>query len=148
LGAWLFVALLTPSAGSAGQLADGMAVRVRLLQPISSETSKSGQPLQFVVTRDVIVDGEIVIARGALVAGAIVEARRADWGFFEDDRPRLVFRFFHTTASNGQVIRLRASPARRPHDRVVVDRLKREHELQWATEADTFDAYVDGNYQW
>jgi hypothetical protein len=138
---------LLPAAASAGQLADGTMVHVRLLNPISSETSTRGQPLAFVVTRDVIVDGEVVIARGTHASGMIVKARRADWGAFDEDRARLAFAFHHTIATNGQVISLRASPVRRPNDRITIDRSGRKY-LQWASETDPFEAYVDGTYQW
>jgi hypothetical protein len=145
---WLWFALLLPAATSPIYLADGTMVRVRLLNPITSELSTSGQPIGLVVTRDVIVGGEVVIARGAQVSGMIVKARRADWEFLDDDKAQLAFTFHHTTTTNGQVIRLRASPTRRPNDRVVVNRSRYDHhDLQWATEGDTFYAYVDGNYE-
>jgi hypothetical protein len=141
-------ALLVPATASATRLPDGTRIRVRLLHPITSETSKDGQPLEFVVVSDVVVDGEVVIAKGTRVAGTIVKAKRARWGFLDDDRAKLVFVFSHTTASNGRVIRLRASPVKHEEDSVAVDRLRRHHELQWAGEADTFVAYVDGHYLW
>ena len=149
LRAWLpVVALLAPSGVSAVQLSDGTPVIVRLLRPINSETSKSGQSLEFVVTSDVIVDGEVLITRGTRAVGMIVESRRARWRFSDHDHPRLAFRLHYTIASSGQVINLRASPTRRRDNHLVVDRLGRRHELQWAGEADTFETYVDGNYDW
>ncbi len=45
--------------------------------PISSRTNKTGAKLSFTVTRDVIVDGILVIPCGATVFGTVVEAKQA-----------------------------------------------------------------------
>jgi hypothetical protein len=145
--AMVSLVLWLPGNALAERLGDGTPVRVRLLKPINSESAKSGQPLEFVVTRDVVVDGRVLIKRGTLVSGAVVRARRADWDFTDHDHPKLAFRFHHTTASNGGTIHLRASSVRQKDDQVVLERY-RGHELLWAGEADTFEAFVDGDYYW
>jgi hypothetical protein len=45
--------------------------------PISSRTTKAGDKLSFTVTRDVVVDGILVIPCGATVSGAVVSAKQA-----------------------------------------------------------------------
>ena len=45
--------------------------------PISSRTTKAGAKLAFTVTRDVVVDGVLVIPCGATVYGTAVEAKQA-----------------------------------------------------------------------
>src|SRR5262245_60801871 len=93
--ATLLVSLL-PSSASAARLADGTPIRVRILGVITSETSLAGDPMEFVVVRDVVRDGEVVIARGARVSGAVVVARRMSVGWSAQPG-RLAFRF-HATA--------------------------------------------------
>src|SRR5215475_3213930 len=92
--AWLIFA--TPTTVAA-QLRDGTIVHVRLVSPITSENAKAGDSLPFVVTRDVVVDGAVVIARKTPAAGLIVAARRANWGFIYH-RPLLSFAFVQTMA--------------------------------------------------
>ena len=137
---------LAAGLAASAELADGTAVSMRLLRPINSETSRAGDPLEFVVTKDVMSGGQIVISRGTKVAGVLVKVKRAHWGFSGDHRPTLAFRFYQMVADDGSFIRLRASADRREKDRALVDRFGRHHQLQWAGEADIFDAYVDGNH--
>lgn len=137
---------LLPSRASAARLLDGTRLHVRLLRVITSESSAIGEPLDFVVSRDVVDDaGDVVIARGTRVTGTLVDAARVKLGFFTHP-PRLAFTFDHATARGGQVIRIRASATPQLGNRVVVDRGERHHRLQWADGGDLFDAFVDGNY--
>jgi len=48
--------------------------------PISSRTTKAGARLSFTVTRDVVVDGVLVVPCGATVYGAVVSAKQAGRG--------------------------------------------------------------------
>ena len=45
--------------------------------PISSRTTKAGAKIAFTVTRDIVVDGVLVIPCGATVYGTVVEAKQA-----------------------------------------------------------------------
>jgi hypothetical protein len=130
------------SAARAAELQDGTIIHVRLVSPISSEDAKAGNSVAFVVTKDVIVDGAVVIARKTPAVGAIVAARRASFGFISHHAV-LSFAFIQTTAVDGQSIRLRASNV---SGEVNIDRSDYHHNLQWATEGDTFQAAVAGNY--
>jgi hypothetical protein len=137
---------LSASPAFAGSLPDGTRIPVRLVTFISSEDSRNGDRIEFVVTSNIVVDGRVVIARGARVMGIVVQARRAKWGFSSNRHARLAFVFTYTTACNGDLVRLRGPASRRADDRVVVDRERFHHDFQWAGGADTFEAYVDGNH--
>jgi hypothetical protein len=138
---------LARGAQGAPRLGDGTPVPVRLLGLINSETSHPGQPLQFVVISDVMADGELMIHKGTIVEGVVVEVKRARWGPVLK-KPKLTFKFTHTTGSNGQVITLRTTPTRDGGDGVVADRTPRHHLMLWAGGSDLFEAYVDGDYDW
>jgi hypothetical protein len=97
------------------------------------------------VTRDVLVNGAVVIARGTPVAGIVLVARRASTGFIWHNA-KLAFTFVRTTGVDGQPVRLRA-PNGGGDGRVNIDRDDLHHRLQWATEGDTFQAVVAGNYE-
>jgi hypothetical protein len=139
-----------PTPVRAAELRDGTPVFVRLVGVINSEITTSGQPLRFVVTRNVVDDrGGVLIRRGTVVAGVVRQSRRPRWGF-TTRKPRLVFTFTVTTARDGQVVMLREAAAREtdPTDRgIVVDRYERHHQVRWASGADVFQAYVDGTYE-
>jgi hypothetical protein len=134
-----------PKAVSTVRLLDGTPVPVRLVTVIDSERFTNGDPIPFEVLRDVVFDGAVVIERGTPATGAVVRARRTHVGFLQH-HAELSFTFSQTTARDGQVIRLRASVVRGENDRVDLERSP-HHDMQWAGEANTFNAYVDGNYE-
>jgi hypothetical protein len=133
------------AAPAAEQLIDGTPVPVRLAQAISSETTRPGEHVEFVVTDDVIVGGTIVIRRGVSVGGVLVDARAARWGFLHQ-HPRLTFRFSQVVASDGQPIFLRVAPGRLERDRAQVAYDAKHRELLWGGEDARYFAYVSGSY--
>jgi hypothetical protein len=139
--------LLVPSTARAAQLLDGTRIRVRVTAPVVSDNARAGDPVTFVVAENIIADGTVLIRKGTPALGVVARARRASWGFLGPRHARLEFSFTRTTATNGEPIRLRASAVRLEPDRVIVDdRAVHRHELLWASEADTYEAYVDGDY--
>lgn len=95
-GALLILALIvqltiTPSAlASVGQdsiaqmiavvLPDGTEFTVVTTEEITSKTASEGDPLTFRVAEDVVINGHIVIAKGALVKGEVATSKKS--GFF------------------------------------------------------------------
>jgi len=142
----LWLIPLASSTAAAVKLVDGTPIQVRLLSPITSETTGTGQPLEFVVVGDITANGEVVITKGTQVAGMVVEAHPSHWRLTHH-HAKLAFKFKFVKAINGQVIMLRATPSRVADDRVIVERSRRRHNLQWTTEGDTYEAYVDGDYE-
>ena len=116
-----------------------------MLHVISSETSTTGDRVEFAVVRDIVTEGHVNIRRGTVVTGIIVDAARARFGFFTRDG-RLAFQFDQARATDGQTIRVRAWATPREVARVEVDRGQWRHVFKWAGEADTFDAFIDGDY--
>jgi hypothetical protein len=54
----------------------GALLQLRTSEPVSSKHAKDGEPLQFVVIRDVNVGGVLAIPRGATVHGIVSEVKR------------------------------------------------------------------------
>jgi hypothetical protein len=52
-------------------------LRVRTTAPISSRGTRAGEPLLFTVDEDVVVDGFLIVPRGAAVHGSVVESKKA-----------------------------------------------------------------------
>ena len=63
--------------GSAITVMQDTPLQVMNDMPISSRTTKEGARLSFTVTRDVVVDGVLVIPCGAIVYGTVVRAKQA-----------------------------------------------------------------------
>lgn len=51
--------------------------RVRINEPLSTRNARIAAPLLFTLSEDVVVDGFIVIPRGASVHGAVVESKQS-----------------------------------------------------------------------
>jgi hypothetical protein len=70
------VGVTPPSAGvpSPNTLLDGTAVKLRLSETISSADAKTGQQVPFEVTEDVIVNGIIILPKGAQAIASVTDA--------------------------------------------------------------------------
>ena len=55
----------------------GTAVILRLPQELTSETAETGQMVQLLVDNDVVVEGKVVVKRGASAMGQVIKAKKA-----------------------------------------------------------------------
>ncbi|MGA3161845.1 MAG: BON domain-containing protein [Terracidiphilus sp.] len=55
----------------------GTLLRLLTSEPVSSKHAKDGQPVQFVMIRDVTIDGVVAIPRGATVHGVVTDVRQS-----------------------------------------------------------------------
>src|SRR5262249_30709769 len=67
VNAIVLLATLILSTSFAAELPDSTRISVRLIGGIDSESAKVGQPLQFVVMNDVVVDDAVLIRRDTVV---------------------------------------------------------------------------------
>lgn len=58
-------------------LIDNTPVKLKFKETITSKTAIENQPIEFEVSEDVVLNGVIVIARGATAKGIIAEVKRA-----------------------------------------------------------------------
>lgn len=65
------------STGTAITVLEGTPLQVINDMPISSRTTRAGDRISFTVTRDVVVDGVLVIPCGATAYGTIIAVRQA-----------------------------------------------------------------------
>lgn len=59
----------------------GTPVELRLLEEVSSETAQTGQVVKLLVTNNVVVDGAVVIPRGAVAELVVTEAQAGTHAF-------------------------------------------------------------------
>ena len=55
----------------------GYLLQLRTMESVSNKRAKNGQPLQFMVIRDVRVDGVVAIPRGAIAHGVVSEVKQS-----------------------------------------------------------------------
>jgi len=130
---------ITAAGQSATTVPDGMPVKVKLLQFISSETSQPGEVVRFEVFEDVVVKNLVVISRHTPVVGSIGNAKayrsstRSWWPLSSPGK--LVFTITETRSVDGRVIRL-VGPI------VGSNQSKDDSSIRWHHEGEVFDAIV------
>lgn len=60
-------------------VAAGTAIEIQLDKPLSSQTNVTNDTFTFVVAADTVVDGYVVIPKGAKGAGHVADASKAQW---------------------------------------------------------------------
>ena len=132
---------ITAAGQSVTTVRQGMPVRVRLLQFISSETSQPGEVVRLEVSEDVVVKNLVVISRHTPVVGSITTAKAyrslsSHWPWWtRPSRGKLVFTITETRAVDGRIIRL-LGPI------VGGNQPKKDPSLRWHHEGEVFDAIV------
>jgi serine/threonine protein kinase len=124
-------------------LSDGMPFPITLSADISDD-AQEGQPLRFTSAGDVRVGGVEVIAKGAIVTGAIAEVGKKK--FLGIGSSKTTFKLLQVTAVDGHRINVRALAASRPEGsfRQVESGGKDRPKGIAATAGTRYIAYVDG----
>jgi len=136
------VLALTALGQSATTLPAGMAVRVKLLQFISSETSQPGNVVRFEVAQDVVLGNVVVISRRTPALGSIVNAkayRQVSWQWpwwTHATAGKLVFSITETRTVNGTVIHL-SGPIEGANPSAM-----KPPRIRWHHEGELFDSIV------
>ena len=100
--------------GSEVVIPDGTEITVVTIEEISSKTAVEGDPLTFKVDEDVIVNGKVVIGKGALVKGEVSNAKKSGR---MGKGGALSIRVLSTMAVDDQKVKLRASKGREGDDK-------------------------------
>jgi len=72
------------SAFACNQLPAGQALEIRLTEPISTYTAKVGDPVQAVLTQDLVCEDEVIIPMGAKVDGFVRSRHKVGWGILHE----------------------------------------------------------------
>lgn len=104
----------TVQQGAPVVIPDGMEFSVATTEEISSKTATEGDPLNFTVNEDVIVDGKVVIAKGSAVKGIVSNASKSGR---MGKAGQLSIRIESATTVDNQKIKLRASKGKEGDDK-------------------------------
>jgi hypothetical protein len=72
--------IVHPHARRPGEIIEGTAIRVRLLQRLSTSSSEKGEAFRTRVASDVLQDGQVFIPAGAEIDGQVVEVSQGHAG--------------------------------------------------------------------
>ncbi|MEP6945765.1 MAG: hypothetical protein ABJA02_07600 [Acidobacteriota bacterium] len=85
---------------------DGTEIKAVTVDEVSGKRSVEGDQLTFKVADDVLVNGKVVIAKGAVVKATVTSAKKPG---FAGTSGKLSIRIESTIAADGQPIKLRAA---------------------------------------
>jgi hypothetical protein len=131
------------------KLTDATVVHIALQDTLSSTSNKADDPVPFEVTQDVKVGDCVVIAKGSIAGGHIVEAKSKT---ILGRSGKLDFTVDRVKASDGTDVRLRASSSRNaenPNDSLLLApfNLILGGKDANITKGTKFEAYVDGDHE-
>lgn len=65
-----------PVASGPAKIAPGTSIRLAVEEAVSSSSAKAGDPLKVVAAEDLVINGHVVIAKGAPATGRIIMAKK------------------------------------------------------------------------
>ena len=95
-------------------LPDGTEFTVVTIDEITSKTAAEGDPLTFKVSHDVVIDGQVVIAKDSLVKGVVGQAKKAG---MMGRGGSLGIRVESATTVDGQKLKLRSTKGKEGDDK-------------------------------
>ena len=81
----------------------GTRLAVRLLQPLASEKTKEGDPVEAVLISPATIDKSIYIPQGTIFSGTVTDIRKLGWGF-RREVPGLTIQFRYAKLPDGEVL--------------------------------------------
>jgi opacity protein-like surface antigen len=85
----------------------GTRFSVRLLQPLSSRTTKEGMTVKAVSITPLVVDGSIFLPQGSMIEGIVTQANSVGWGF-KHETASLTIAWNRATTPDGHALAIDA----------------------------------------
>lgn len=95
-------------------LAEGTPINVVTVQEITSKDAKPNDPVNFTVTEDVVINGQIVVRTGTPAVGSVVNAEK---GGYMGKSGKLAIQVESTQTADGQTLKLRAAKGKEGDDK-------------------------------
>lgn len=87
-------------------LKSGTTIPMQAVSSVRASEVKEGQSVEFMVTRDIVVDGELIIPVGMIVKGEVYQAKKSKW---VGTKGRLGIKIDSLELPSGQNVRLASS---------------------------------------
>src|SRR6516225_962532 len=95
------------SSPACDQLPAGQSLWIRLSDPISTYTAKVGDPVNAVLTQDLVCGREVLVPMGTPVQGTVRSKRKVGWGI-RHETAALELEFNQLTFADGSTVQMSA----------------------------------------
>lgn len=95
-------------------LTEGTAINVVTAEEISSKTAKPNDPVNFKVAEDLVLNGRVLINKGTLAKGSVINAEK---GGYMGKSGKLGIQVESTQTVDGQPLKLRAAKGKEGNDK-------------------------------
>jgi hypothetical protein len=145
----LLALLALPGFGAQVPVRDGQTVHLKLRNVLTTDNVRKGDVVEFEVSEDVLVNGHVVIAKGATARGKIVDVKGAFKPRAKD--AEVIFQFSTVRAADKQDLPLRPRPekTKKGSEQEVHEKSPIPGQISRVVGADKgkeYEAYVDGSF--
>ena len=95
---------------------EGTAVNVVTAKEVTTKEAKPNDPVDFTVTEDLVVNGQVIVRKGTPAVGSVINAEK---GGYLGKSGKLAIQVESTTTSDGQRLKLRAAKGREGDDKTT-----------------------------
>jgi len=145
----LFSLVALPGFAARVPVRDGQTVNLKIRNILTTDNVRKNDVIEFEVAQDVVINGHVVIAKGAIAHGKIVDVKGAFKPRAKD--AEVIFRYSTVRAVDRQDLPLRPRPekSKKGGEEEVHERSEIPGQITRIVGADKgkeYDAYVDGSF--
>ena len=93
---------------------EGTLINVAVAKEVTSKEAKPNDPVEFTVTEDLVINGQVVVRKGTPAIGSVINAEKRG---YLGKSGKLAVQVESTTTSDGQPLKLRAAKGREGDDK-------------------------------
>jgi Protein of unknown function (DUF2846) len=95
---------------------EGTPINVVVAKEVTSKDAKPNDPVEFTVTEDLVINGQVIVRKGTPAVGSVINAEKKG---YLGKSGKLAVQVESTTTSDGQRLKLRAAKGREGDDKTV-----------------------------
>jgi hypothetical protein len=95
---------------------EGTPINVAVVKEVTSKEAKPNDPVDFTVTEDLVLNGQVIVRKGTPAIGSVINAEK---GGYMGKSGKLAVQVESTTTSDGQRLKLRAAKGREGDDKTM-----------------------------
>jgi len=95
---------------------EGTAINVSVAKEVTSKEAKPNDPVDFTVTEDVVINGQVIVRKGTAAVGSVINAEKKG---YMGKSGKLAVQVESTTTSDGRPLKLRAAKGREGNDKTT-----------------------------
>ena len=97
-------------------LTEGTPINVAIAKEVTSKEAKPNDAVDFTVTEDLVINGQVVVRKGTPAVGSVINAEK---GGYMGKSGKLAVQVESTTTSDGKPLKLRAAKGREGDDKTT-----------------------------